>query len=115
MLYVDPINRLANAPAFVRFNRFPSSLITLNEPEQLTGLLRAQGPDRAQPFGWDLGCNPSPCWMILLREEAVREVKVALSTGDNGITAGGVVVSGHTLIVEMEMEAGDGNMGSLIL
>lgn len=65
-VYVDPINRRANAPALVRFSRFPSSLITLNEPEQLTGLLRAQGPDRALPFGWDLGCNPSPRWMILL-------------------------------------------------
>lgn len=42
---------------------------------------------------------------------------MALSTGDNGITAGGAVVSGHELIVEMEMEmeAVDGNMASLIL
>lgn len=73
-VYVDPINRLANASVFDRFNRPPFffflSLITLNEPEQLTAVLRAQRPDQTIPFQWDLGCNPSPCWMICSERRA---------------------------------------------
>lgn len=49
----------------------------------------------------------------------MREVKVALSTGDNGITAGSVVDCGCTQISlcgdGAVHDAGSGNMTSLIL
>lgn len=99
--YVDPTSRrvIVTLTSFALLDLthvLLSTLITLNVPEQLTAVLRAERWDWTLLFRWDLGCNPPPCWMICSQRRGWRWRchGILLSTGYNGITVDSIVVSG---------------------